>query len=62
MRSVTINKMKGSGPSLLELWMNPVYSSEINSNNLYNLEYYRNVLFKSLDLSLSFTAYFSILW
>jgi hypothetical protein len=32
MRSVTINNMKGTGISLLELWMNPTYGDEIARN------------------------------
>jgi hypothetical protein len=32
MRSVTINNMRASGISLLELWMNPNFSAEIGKN------------------------------
>jgi hypothetical protein len=61
MRSVTINHMNGDGISLLELWMNPAYNAEIEKNYKVNENYYKD-LFKRLDLSKAFTAYFSSLW
>jgi hypothetical protein len=61
LRTVTVKNMAGVGISLLELWMNPAYRTEINNNNKVNTDYYKG-LFKSLDLSAAFTAYFSMLW
>jgi hypothetical protein len=61
MRTVTINHMGGVGISLLELWMNPKYSAEIDKNYKVNDDYYKD-LFKRLDLSAAFNAYFSSLW
>ena len=61
MRAMTIKYMKEAGASMLELWMNPKFNSEIDKNYKINDDYYKD-LFKRLDLSTAFNAYFSSLW